>query len=483
MSLSRLNTEMTFRHPGPVNLHPLAPTATAKALPGARRWGFGLGFAAILAALLLPDSLLAHFGLASSDTGGNVLTKFYPYAYLAILGGGITLFGDRRDGGLTRLIHDSPGLIWSIVLLVLCTVHSVLSIGISGIGVYVNTYLAAMLLAVAIAGGTPRQCRMLGYTLMAFALVNIVISLLEGATQTHFLPLEPGLQQNYDLGIDEFRGQGLYDHPLNGAYATALALFLLLGMKLRGWVAATLFGFLVLGLLSFGGRTALAVSMLVVVLAALGRLAISLVRRRLSLRFLAAVTTGVLLLPPLFVVVISFTDVGARIMSHLYMDNSADVRVIQWRILDLLNLKQTLFGVPAAQVAAMKAQIGLAKPGTDIESFPLLMFLSLGLVGFPFYLISLLLFVLHLGSRTKSSIGWLMMLAAMLICSASNSLGRKVPDLVFLVAFATGLRGFSLEEPASVAAVPRPLTQPPSPRARSALSPSVPARRRALAER
>ena len=455
---------------------------SGRSLSNARYYGFAIAYAAIVAALVLPSTLLLHYGLASDEPGGNVLAKFLPSTYLAVAAGLIALYGSRDSGGLSRLFKDSPALAWSTVLLVLCAVYSVLSVGVSGVAIYANTYLSAMLLAVATLNATPRQRRIIGYTLMAFAVLNVAISLLEGATHTHFLPVDPGLQASYNNTLDEFRGQALYEHPLTGALATALAVFLLLGMRLRNWIAGPLLGFLFVGLLSFGGRAALAVTILVIVVSSLGRLAISLVRRRLSLSFLSAVVAGALLLPVLIVALVTFTDVGIRIVSHLYMDNSADVRVIQWNILDLLSFHQTLFGVPAPDVIAMKAQIGLDKPGTDIESFPLLMFLNLGLVGFPFYALSLLLFVLHLGKRTKSSAGWLMVVAAMMICSTSNSLGRKVPDLLFLAAFSTGLSGFSTRERTQVAAVGRRGSEPPTPRTRSALSPNVQQRARAFVD-
>ena len=485
MSMQRLNAAMVVRHAGPSNLRPLDVRPSGRSLSTARYYGFAIGYAAIIAALVLPSTLLLHYGLATDEPGGNVFAKFMPATYLAVIAGGIALYGSRNSGGLTRLFRDSPALAWATVLLVLCAVYSVLSVGVSGVAIYVNTYLSAMLLAVATLHATARQRRIIGYTLMVFAILNVGISLLEGATHAHFLPVDPGLQAGYNNGVDEFRGQALYEHPLTGALATALAVFLLLGMRLGNWTAGFLLGVLFVGLMSFGGRAALAVTILVIVVASLGRLVISLVQRRLSLSFLAAVMAGAMLLPVLLVGLVMYTDVGIRIMSHLYMDNSADVRVIQWRILDLLSFHQTLFGVPANDVIAMKAQIGLDKPGTDIESFPLLMFLNLGLVGFPFYLLSLALFVLHLGARTKSSAGWLMVVAAMLICSTSNSLGRKVPDLLFLTAFATGLSGFSTKERTPVAAVRRrvPEPLPTRPTARSALSPNATQRARALSDR
>lgn len=483
MSTQRLNAAMVVRHVGPYALRPLEVRTSDRSLAAAKHYGFVIGYMAIIAAFALPSTLLLHYGLATDQPGGSVFIKFLPSTYLAIAGGLVAIYGSRKSGGLTRLFQESPALAWATALLVLCAVYSVLSVGISGVAIYANTYLSAMFLAVATAGATPRQRRIIGYTLVTFATFNVAMSVLEGLTMTHFLPLSPDLKASYNNGINEFRGQAFYEHPLTGALATSLAVFLVMGMRLRNWISGLLIGALFIGLMSFGGRAALAVTILIVVLAAMVRLAIALVRRRLSLSFLAAIAAGALLLPVLLVAVVTFTDVGTRIMSHLYMDNSADVRVVQWRVLDLVSFHQALFGTPSADIVAMKTQIGLNKPGTDIESFPLLMFLNLGLVGLPFYALSLLLFVYHLGSRTKSSAGWLMVTAAMLICSTSNSLGRKTPDLMFLSAFAIGLSGFSTKERTVVPETPRRVDEPPVRRTRAALSPNVTRPIRALAER
>ena len=95
------------------------------------------------------------------------------------------------------------------MLILFCAVYSAFSVGLSGVAVYVETYLAAALVAIALEVGTERQLRVLGYTVLTFCVINVAMSLLEGATQTHFLPVPAGLQGNYDQGVDEFRGQAL----------------------------------------------------------------------------------------------------------------------------------------------------------------------------------------------------------------------------------------------------------------------------------
>ncbi|HTI84960.1 MAG TPA: VpsF family polysaccharide biosynthesis protein [Acetobacteraceae bacterium] len=439
---------------------------------------FVLGFITVVLIFLLPASLLITLKLYSDAPGDSVLTKFHPATYTAVLGAWFALYGKRRSGGVVGLFRERPGLAWSIALILATTVYSVLNFGLSGIALYVETYLAAALTAVALEMGTPRQLRSLAYTMIVFCLINVVISLMEGATQTHFLPLTPGLLKNGDLGVDEFRGQALYTHPLTGALVTSMALFSVLAMRFRGWIAAAMFGTFMVGLMSFGGRSALFTSLTTLVAAALFQMASGLATRRLNIGFLAAFIAGVFLLPVLFVILTTMTDVGMRIISKMYLnDNSADVRIVQWYVLPLLDFHDMVFGASLARIEQLKVLVGLTGPGADIENGWLLLYLSLGLIGFPIITGALFLFVSHLGKQADMPIAWLVIIVTVLVSATNNSLGRKTPDLIFLTAFTIALSGFGAraketnEEPA-VASEESPWLR----RTRLALLPSGPSR-------
>jgi hypothetical protein len=241
----------------------------------------------------------------------------------------------------------------------------------------------------------------------------------------------------------DFRGAALYPHPLTGALITSLAIFLLLGMR-GGWLTkAALFTVFVVGLLSFGGRAALATTMVLLIAGTLVALVRGLLYRKISGGLIAALLAGLVLLLPLLIVLTTGTSIGDRILSHLYADDSVDVRSIQWLILGRLNLHDVLFGVTPDRLGMLKYQIGLAAVDTDIENFWLLMFLDLGIIGFVVWLVALGLFLAHHGRRTGSAYGWLILLAFMIIDSTANSLGRKTGDMVFLSAIMIGLSGFT----------------------------------------
>src|SRR5262249_11691273 len=54
--------------------------------------------------------------------------------------------------------------------------------------------------------------------------------------------------------------------------------------------------------------------------------------------------------------------------------------------------------------------------------------------------------MLHLGRRANTGASWMLVTVVLLICSTSNSLGRKTPDLVFLSMFAIALSSFKERE-------------------------------------
>jgi hypothetical protein len=392
--------------------------------------------------------------------GGNPMVKLHPGTYLVALAACMALFLERPAGsGLIRFFRKTPALALFNVLILFCAFYSIANVGFSGAATYVESYLSAGMLAVAMEPGTDRQKRTLAWVIIGFCVLSVFLSIYEGAVQAHLIPLSAGddadpakaLQQD----AEDFRGAGLFAHPLTAAMVTAMAVFLLLKMRMNRLLQAGLFTLLIVGLLSFGGRAALGTTLMLVLLATVAAVLRGLVRRDLSLGFMAAVAAGAVLLPALLVMLVRSTDIGDRIVSHMYYDDSIDVRNIQWRILAHLNMHDVLFGVPPDRLDVLKYQIGLAAESTDIENFWLLMFLNLGAMGFGLFLVALGLLLLHLGRRVSHPLGWLLLLAAILIDSTSNSLGRKSVDLFMMTACMVAMTGYARAPPAASVAFRR----------------------------
>jgi hypothetical protein len=86
-----------------------------------------------------------------------------------------------------------------------------------------------------------------------------------------------------------------------------------------------------------------------------------------------------------------------------------------------------------------------------------LIFLDLGVIGFAVWLMALGLFLAHHGRNTRSTYGWMMLLAFVVIDSTANSLGRKCPDLVFLSTIMIGLAAYRRTHEAMAPAVAHPV--------------------------
>src|ERR1700760_1595217 len=142
----------------------------------------------------------------------------------------VLMMARPAGSGLVRLFRATPALASFITLILACAFYSIANVGISGAAVYVESYLAAGLLAVALEVGTDRQKRTLGWWIIGFTILSIVISIGEGATQTHLIPIHIGDLTEAQLAqaSEDFRGSGLFAHPLTAALSTMMATFVLL---------------------------------------------------------------------------------------------------------------------------------------------------------------------------------------------------------------------------------------------------------------
>jgi hypothetical protein len=415
-----------------------------------RRAAFTLGLLAVVVQYAISGNTLEDLGIDYASPGGNPLVKLHPGTYVIMIAAFMVLMLARPAGsGLIRLFRATPALASFIMLILFCAFYSIANVGISGAAVYVESYLAAGLLAVVLEVGTDRQKRTLGWWIIGFTVLSIVISIGESLTQTHLIALHLGDATPVDLAQDteDFRGSGLFGHPLTAALSTSMATFMLLRMRMRPLLKAALFTTFLVGLLSFGGRAGLGTTLILLALAAIMVLLRGIVTRSLSMGFVGTIGAAILILPPLILMLITSTDIGGRILTHMYMDDSAEVRNLQWLVLNHLNLHDVLFGVSLDRLDVLKYQIGLGEATTDIENFWLLMFLNLGIMGFIVFLIAFALFLVHLGRTSAHPLGWMLLTAAILIDSTSNSLGRKSDDLVFMVACMVAMTGYRQTAP------------------------------------
>jgi hypothetical protein len=395
------------------------------------RAAVNLALLSVMLELMVSGNVLTHLEDPYVMEGGSPFWKIHPGAYLSYAAGlalGLARLLHRGRLGTAPLRQDR--LILGTVCLLACVVYEVVLTGIGNPIVLIDTFLPGCMVTFVFA--TTRQsdlARLRRVLLVGFA-VNAVLALGESAAGAHMLtPLVDGHSAFETRG--EFRAVALYDHPLTGAAASVIGL--LMAPCLRGNMLRLAYGMLMgAALIAFGGRVALATAALIL----LGQRAVpvlhSVLSRQPSALFLLTMSALAGLL---------FGTVGAallvgietRLQSHLYWDSSAQVRLAQWHLLGLLDTSEWLFGCSRGDLLQQVQILNLSLGVPVIENFWLLMFATLGLLGFPLFLSGFLgLLSWHWdGSGVR---GRTILAATIMIASGSNSLARKSPLLLLAVA-------------------------------------------------
>jgi hypothetical protein len=402
-------------------------------------FAFALTFLAVMVSFTVSGNTLTLLGTHYAEPGGNPLLKIHPATYLAVMAAMASLVsGSSAQSRLGYVFGKAPALFFFIGFTVVCTAFATVSVGITGAGVYVDNYLSAGSIAIAMFSANGRQRRVIARLILVLCVINVLISLAEYVHQEHFIPQEVNSGDGPAFVVDdkseEFRPAALYTHPLTGAMATAFGLFLTLGTKLRFRTAAFCIGTFSVGLLSFGGRAALGVSIGLIVVRVVITLSRDFLNGRINGRLLGTIFMAVCLLGPLTTYLLTETPVGERIAARAYYDESAEVRSDQWQVLSQVNTQQALFGTPAADLALIYEQVGL----NGIENPLILIFLNLGIIGSPILVLGLVIYFLYLRQAYPES-GWLL-LAAVFIFFSSNSIGVKSPDLFMMTACAVTMK-------------------------------------------
>jgi len=418
-------------------LQPAIPQSFRQQAGGATAL-FWWGVIAIFLQFLITGNLLQAIGIEAA-------IKMHPGSIIVFLCAIYAVF--RGTIPLHQRLHDAPGLMAFVIVIPLLGIYSIFFNGYSGSAVYLESFWSAGLLALVMEPATPKQKRTLAKILMALCVFNALVGILESVTHNNWFPflLDADVQEKIAAisnAEEDFRANAFYTHPLTASLVTAMAIFQLYTMRLRFIVAAPMFGILLVALLAFGGRTALGVTVVVSALAAFYTLVAGIVKRDLKLGFVLAIVSAVIIIPILGTIVLTQTTIGDRILDTLYFDDSAAARATQWAVLNLLSLRNWLFGISMDDLAVLKYQIGLGGFDTDIENFWLLMFLNLGVIGFLVFLGVFGAFLVHLAGHTGSMFGWLLMFSALAIDSTSNSLGVKSNDLFLEAGFLVAIVGF-----------------------------------------
>jgi len=393
------------------------------------RLAIWLAVAALVVELTISSNLLTAVGSRYVSDGGWLVEKLHPGSYLAAAAMAVRISGGARPLRATwSLIWRETDLVVFLAAMTFCMMYSILMTGASNLVALMDSFLPAGMIGVALTGITNTDAARVRNLLRGLFLLNACIALGEAAVGLHLVPLDPEIRE----GAADFRPTALYDHPLTGSAATMLGLFLLPDPARRPLAACAYAACMFAALLVFGGRVALLLALLFMsgwYLCFLGQRA---ARRRvapaqLAPMFIAVAAGGAVICGVLE------SGLGERLVAHLYWDPSARARLDQFQILAWLDQPQWLFGTLRADTVALIEPLRLEYGIDVLENFWLLMFVSLGALCFPVFVVGMLALVRSLWRRSDAP-GRMMVVALLLAASASNSLGRKSTLLVLLVA-------------------------------------------------
>jgi hypothetical protein len=401
-------------------------------------WYLRFAFLGILANLLLPANLLDNIGIPYDLDGGSFPTKLHPGTYLVGIGFLLYLrYQARRGVTLGHLAGRYPAIVFYVLVMLASPVYVAVMSASSGVASYIESYIPAALIAVMWHDTTARARWVLCCSLLTVFIGDAVLALFEIALHGHLLPLSPymmidsftgkAVHSESQLFINrsgEFRAFAFFDHPLTGGTMTMMASFLVLGMKLPGILRDGIILLFMVALLAFGGRAALGLTVGMLGILSLRYLVTRGLTRQLSPGDAGRVFLALSVLPVILIGVLLATDIGHRILTHAYLDDSASARSTEWKILGLMSLPQLLFGINNQDMLNYVFILGLQFPFSDIENFLLLAFISLGAVWFLVFLTAFASFMRWLWRETEGA-GRLMILGLLVMVMASNSLGRK----------------------------------------------------------
>jgi len=487
---------------------------------GAQALASRLVLAGLSLSLVVSGNMLDRAGLAYSTEGGLVLAKIHPASYLmyAALAAGMLSWSPGAGplaGGLLRAgkAAGRDAALFIAAMAVACGM-TLLENGSGAAVILLDSFLPAGCAALVLSSAPAPLLLRFTRVFKSLVLLNAVIAIAEICLRQHVMPSP---EADFDART-QFRAMALYDHPLTGSAVTMLALLLPASARdgvlaparrLRGalaaarpqgepaslaraddaapildrrgaaypWIgrtagaacrratgamlaAAAYWLILLLGLLAFGGRVALAVAML----AAGARL------RRLRgagrAWLIIAIAAGVIGVAGLALA----AGLGQRVQDDFYWDGSAQVRIDEFQVLGALEWSDFLFGCARAQMIGLTEALRLQSNVGVIENFWLLLLVLLGVPGFAVFcagMAALGRWCWRIGGQTggargqagarshggrggvgpggtwPGATGLVMFGAFLLVTSTSNSLGRKsilLPLLVGCVSMAGAVR-------------------------------------------
>jgi len=374
-----------------------------------------------LTAFIFGGYLLENLGIKYVSEGGNPLVKIHISTYILMLT--VAIFTLRRgiNVPLTSLKELRASWLISFLCIVLVIFYGLIRFGTSGMAYLVDTMVAPLLAIYLLSQlSTTHKNRLL--TLLAYLLfINSLIAILE-------FMLGNTLMSAQFSSFSHFRSTALLTHPLNNALITAaLAPILMSYTRIPYLIYFTV---VTLALFAFGGRAATGIFMLGVFILIAPKIPAFIAAgvRVSKMRF--AVIQALAFFASIFTVsVIVLSPIGARILSKLHIDGSAQARFDVFLILEQLSPNEWLFGASQTLLdnIAFYIQIDV------IENYIIGWIISFGIICTILLFLSCYKLPLKIALGKNRNAALVALVVFILVSLTNNALTTKTPALFFLI--------------------------------------------------
>jgi hypothetical protein len=344
-----------------------ARAAGARLRPGAPA-GAGLARGAWIAGALLGLAALVEFGVSSltlaaigikyDGPGGNFLHKLHPATWLALLA--ILAHVATRPRPLAYLAGAParfPGAVYFAAMWAFMIVWAALVQRLP-VTLLVDTFFVAFAFLILYSDSDEETRRLIRLALHLFLFVNACIGVVEFATQTRLTPIVIAGKPI----LHETRSTALMGHPLVNAGASgAYALMLSLGADraIGPFLRLALIGAQAVALVCFGGRTAIALFVILSALGQLRALAALLMGARFDARFALLVALGLPLLTAATAGAVMSGSLDRFIERFTDDKGSAQARVVMFDLFDHFTLEDVLIGPDQERLLYVQRILGI----------------------------------------------------------------------------------------------------------------------------
>ncbi len=362
---------------------------------------------------------LENLGISYVAEGGTPLFKIHIYSYLTILLFSILVI----TYDLKYIVGRMGGFfkVWLISLscLLFVIVFGLFKFGLSGMAYLVDTFLSPLLaLVIVFALSHEQKQRLLTY-IAYLLLLNCVVAVGEYALTMRLIDVEFN-------SFSYFRATAFLTHPLNNALISIAILPLILSQT--RFPTIIYLGISILALFAFGGRAALGiylVTMLFISLPIIYKFITNGIRvSKLKFSLLSLLTYFLIIT---FIIVVLETGIADRIISKMYLDESAFARIDVFYLLEQLSLNEWFFGATENLRSSIEIYLGI----TVIENYIIGWIYTFGLIGAVPLFISFIYPIYFFFMKGQWPIK-VTIIGFLIVALSNNSLNTKTVTLFFL---------------------------------------------------